>query len=83
MEFYTKPPKKNYSTNKTYLYHFYDIWSLDILDLKDFGPEKNKGYRYVLVVSDYFSKFGFKVLLKNKNAQNDKRLFLKSFNKFR
>ena len=49
---YSKPPKKNYNTNKTDVYHIDDIWSLDILDLKDYG----RNYRYVLVIIDNFSK---------------------------
>ena len=61
--------QKNFPTNKTDLYHIDDIWSLDILDLKDYGLENNKGYRYVLVVIDNFSKYGWTVPLKNKNAQ--------------
>ena len=68
-EIYSKPPKKNYATNKTNVYHIDDIWSLDILDLKDYGPENNKNYRYVLVIIDNFSKFGWTVPIKNKNAQ--------------
>ena len=68
-EIYSKPPKKYYATNKTDVYHIDDIWSLDILDLKDYGPENNRGYRYVLVVIDNFSKFGWTIPLKNKNAQ--------------
>ena len=68
-EIYSKPPKKYYATNKTDVYHIDDIWSLDILDLKDYGPENNRGYRYVLVIIDNFSKFGWTVPLKNKNAQ--------------
>ena len=42
-EIYSKPPRKNYITNKTNVYHIDDIWSLDILDLKDYGSENNKG----------------------------------------
>ena len=68
-EIYSKPPKKNYITNKTDVYHIDDIWSLDILDLKDYGPENNRGYRYVLVVIDNFSKIGWAIPLNNKNAQ--------------
>ena len=68
-EIYSKPPKKYYATNKTDVYHIDDIWSLDILDLKDYGPENNRGYRYVLVIIDNFSKFVWTVPLKNKNAQ--------------
>ena len=68
-EIYSKPPKQNYATNKTDVYHKDEIWSLDILDLKDYGPENNRGYRYVLVIKDNFSNFGFTILLKNEIAQ--------------
>ena len=81
-EIYSKPPKKNYPTNKTDVYYIDDIWSLDILDLKDYGPENNRGYRYVLVTIDNFSKYGWTVPLKNKNAQTIKD-FRKYFNKLK
>ena len=68
-EIYSKGPRQSYPTNKTDVYHIDDTWSLDILDLKDYGPENNRGYRYVLVIIDNFSKFGWIVPLKNKNAQ--------------
>ena len=74
-EIYSKPSKKYYATNKTNVYHVDDIWSLDILDLKDYGPKNNRGYRYVLVVIDNFSKFGWKIPLKNKIAQTIKDSF--------
>ena len=74
-EIYSKPPKKYYPTNKTDVYHIDDTWSLDILDLKDYGPENNRGYRYVLVTIDNFSKYGWTVPLKNKNAQTIKDSF--------
>ena len=74
-EIYSKGPKKYYATNKTDVYHIDDIWSLDILDLKDYGPGNNKGYRYILVTIDNFSKFGWTTPLKNKNAQTIKDSF--------
>ena len=74
-EIYSKGPKRNYATNKTDVYHIDDIWSVDILDLKDYGPENNNNYRYVLVMIDNFSKFGWTVPLKNKNAQTIKDSF--------
>ena len=74
-EIYSKPRKKNYSTNKTDVYHIDDIWSSDILDLKDYGPENNRGYRYVLVIIDNFSKYGWTVPLKNRNALTIKDSF--------
>ena len=74
-EIYSKPPEKYYPTDKTYVYHIDDIWSLDILDLKDYGPKNYRGYRYVLVIIDNFSKFGWTIPLKNKNAQTIKDSF--------
>ena len=68
-EIYSKPPKRNYITNKTDVYYIDDIWNLDTLYLRDYGPENNRVYRYVLVVIDNFSKNGWTIPLKNKNAQ--------------
>ena len=74
-EVYFKPPKRKYATNKTDVYFIDGIWSLDILDLKDYGPENNRGYRYILVIIDNFSKYGWTIPLKNKNAQTIKDSF--------
>ena len=71
-ELYSKPPKKNYNTNKTDAYYIDDTWSLDILDLKEYGPKNNRGYRYVLVIIDSFSKFGWTIPLKSRNARTIK-----------
>ena len=43
--------------------------------MKDYGPENNRGYRYVLVIIDNFSKFGWTIPLKNKNAITIKNSF--------
>ena len=39
------------------------------MNLKDFGPENVRGFRYVLVVIDSLSKFDWTVPLGNKNDQ--------------
>ena len=69
--------QKKLSPDKTDVLFIDNIWSLDILDLKDYGPENNRGYRYVLVIIDNFSKFGWTVPLKNKIAQTIKDSFEK------
>ena len=69
-EIYSKPPKKNYSTNKTIIKSIDDTWSSDLLDMNDYSIKNNKGYRYILVVIDNFSKFGWTIPLKNKYAQS-------------
>ena len=48
---------------------------MDILDLKDYGPENNRNYRHVLVIIENFSKFGWTIPLENKNAQAIKGSF--------
>ena len=80
-EFYSKPPKNNYTTNKTDVYHIDDLWSLDIIDLKDYGVENKRRYKYVLVINDNFRKCGWTVPLKNKIGQtisNSFEIILKS-----
>ena len=69
-EIYSTPPKKNYPTNKTIIKSIDDTWSSDLLDRNDYGIKNNKGYRYILVVIDNFSKFGWTMPLKNKYAQS-------------
>ena len=68
-EIHSKPPKRNYITNKTDVYYIDNIWSLDFIDLKDYGLDNNRNYTYVLVLIDNFSNFGWTVPLKIKSAQ--------------
>ena len=68
-EIFSRPPKKNYSTNKTIVKHIDDTWSMDLLDMVDYGVKNKKGYRYILVVIDNFSNFGWTVPLKTKFSQ--------------
>ena len=57
-EVYTTRPRRNYPNNKTKINHIDDTWSMDLLDLNDYGPENNRGDIYTLVVIDNISKFG-------------------------
>ena len=45
---------------------------LGYIGSQSYGPENNRGHRYVLVIIDNFSKFGWTKPLKNKNAQTIK-----------
>ena len=74
-EICSTPPKKNYPTNKTIIKSIDDTWSSDFLDMNDYGIKNNKGYRYILVVVDNFSKFGWTIPLKNQNAQSIRDAF--------
>ena len=69
-EIYSELPKKNYSTNKINIKSIDDTWSSDLLDMNDYGIKNIKGYRYILVVIDNFSKFVWTIPLKNKYEQS-------------
>ena len=69
-EICSSPPKNNYPTNKTVIKSFDGTWSSDLLDMNDYGINNDKGYRYILVVIDNFSKFVWTIPLKNKYVQS-------------
>ena len=68
-EIYSKAPKKNYSTNKIIYNHVDEIWSIDLADMIDYKIINNKGFRYIFIAIDNFSKYLFAIPLKNKYSQ--------------
>ena len=44
-EIYSKPPSRNYPTNKVIYNHIDEIWSVDLTDIIDYKISNNKGYR--------------------------------------
>ena len=68
-EIYSKPPIKNYPTNKIIYDHIDEIWSIDLADMIDYKTSNNKGYRYIFIVIDNFSKYLWAIPLKNKYSQ--------------
>ena len=65
-----KSPKRNYETNKIIKKTIDDTWSSNLLEMNDYGIKNTKGYRYILVVIEKFSKFVWTIPLKNKYAQS-------------
>ena len=68
-EIYSKAPKKNYPTNKIIYNHTDEIWSIDLADMIDYKISNNKGYRYIFIIIDNFSKYLWAIPLKNKYSQ--------------
>ena len=68
-EIYSKAPKKNYETNKIIYNHTDEIWSIDLADMIDYKISNNKGYRYMFIVIDIFSKYLWAIPLKNKYSK--------------
>ena len=76
-EIYSKPPNKNYPTNKIVYNHIDEIWSIDLADMVDYKVTNNKGFRYIFIVIDNFSKYLWAISLKNKYSHKG---ILKYFN---
>ena len=68
-EVYNKPPLRNYPTNKIVYNYIDEIWSIDLADMIDYKTSNNKGYRYIFIVIDNFSKYLWGIPLKNKYSQ--------------
>ena len=68
-EIYSTPPKKNYPTNKITYNHIDEIWSIDLADMIDYKISDNKGYRYIFILIDNYSKYLWAIPLKNKYSQ--------------
>ena len=68
-EIYSKPPLRNYPSNKIVYNHIDEIWSIDLADMIDYKISNNKGYRYIFIVIDNYSKYLWAIPLKNKYSQ--------------
>ena len=51
-----------------------DIWAADLVDMQYYS-RTNKGYKYILMIIDVFSKYGWAILLKNKTGAEMVRAF--------
>ena len=69
-EIYSKPPLRNFPTNKIVYNSIDEIWSIDLADFSDYKTSNNKGFRYIFIVIDNFSKYLWAIPLKNKYSQN-------------
>ena len=68
-EIYSKPPRKNFPTNKIIYNHIDEVWSIDLADMIDYKISNNKGFRYIFIIIDNFSKYLWAISLKNKHSQ--------------
>ena len=68
-EIYSKLPIKNYPTNKIVYNHINEIWSIDLAEMIDYKTSNDKGFRYIFIIIDNFSKYLWAIPLKNKYSQ--------------
>ena len=62
-----KPVRKNFKKRRVFAAKSNDIWAADLVDMQYFA-KTNKGYRYILMIIDVFSKYGWAIPLKRKTG---------------
>ena len=73
-----KPIKRKFTRRRVIVNHIDEIWAADLVEMQQFS-KWNKGYKYLLMVIDVFSKYGWIVPLKNKQGENVKEAFKSIF----
>ena len=63
-----KPIRRKFKTRRVITNHIDETWCSDIVEMQKFS-RWNAGYRYLLMVLDVFSKYGWIVPLKNKKGE--------------
>ena len=63
-----KPVKKKFSRCRVISKSIDEIWAADLVEMQQFS-KWNNGYKYLLMIIDIFSKFGWIIPLKNKNGE--------------
>ncbi len=66
-----KPVRHNFQKRYVFVPQVDDIWGADLVDMRALADE-NDGYKYILMVMDVFSKYGWAVPLKSKTGKATK-----------
>lgn len=64
-----KPARKNYKRRRTIVKGLNDLWQADLVEMQPYA-KINKGYRYILVVINVFSKYVWAQPLKSKQGKD-------------
>ena len=77
-----KPIRRNFPRRRVVVKHIDNTWCSDLVEMQKFS-KWNKGYRYLLMVLDVFSKYGWIVPLKDKKGESVAAAFKKIFSEGR
>ena len=66
-----KPVRHNFPKRYVFVRDMDHIWGADLVDMKSFAKD-NDGFKYILMIIDVFSKYGWAVPLKFKSASATK-----------
>ena len=75
-----KPIRRNFLKRRVIVHNVDDIWCSDLVDMQKLS-KWNKGYKYLLMVLDRFSKYGWIVPLKTKTGLEVSKAFESIFKK--
>ena len=64
-----KPIKRKFKKRRVLSHGVDEIWAADLVDMLKF-TKWNKGYKYLLMVIDVFSKYGWIITLKDKKGES-------------
>ena len=73
-----KTKRKNFPRRKIIVNHIDEIFAADLVEMQKFA-KLNKGYRYLLMCTDIFSKYSWVIPLKDKKGFNVKNALEKIF----
>ena len=62
-----KPVRRHFPKRHVYARRIDQIWAVDLIDMQHYA-KYNDGYKYLLAVSDVFSKYGWMRPLKSKSG---------------
>lgn len=63
-----KPARRNFARRKTVIKGYGDLWQIDLAEMQQYSHQ-NRGYRYILVVIDCYSKYMWTRPIKNKTGR--------------
>ena len=69
-----KPIRKKFKKRRVYVKGVDKIWAADLVDMQVFS-RYNKGYKYILMIIDVFSKYGWAIPLKTKTGLEVSKAF--------
>ena len=64
-----KPITRNFRTKRVISYGIDKIWAADLVEMQKYS-KWNKGFKYLLMVIDVFSKYGWIIPLKDKKTES-------------
>lgn len=64
-----KPARKNYKRRRVIIKGLHDLWQADLVEMQPYA-KSNKGFRYILVVINAFSKYVWVMPLKSKKSKD-------------